>query len=413
VVLMVPTTQPEDIASYANRVGNAWKIGRKDVGDGILVIVAKNDRKMRIEVAKTLEGAVPDLAASRIIDEEMKPRFRNNDFAGGLNAAVDRLIGLVDGEAAARAFAAAASGKDSGEGFDWENLAIFLFVGVFVGAPIVRAILGKKLGSVVMGGGIGVIAFFITTSIAIAVMAGLIGAHGVAVLGRGCLDPGAPRRWRRFRRLGRWWRWRLEQRRQQRRRWLQLRRRWRFRGRWRLGGLVGMASATHFSRLGRIWRHQWIDEADVRRVLPDAAMERLAARVAASERRHSGEIRICVEAGLPLSYLWRNASARERAVTLFGKLRVWDTEHNNGVLIYLLLAEHAIEIVADRGIDAHVDNAEWAAMTQRMGAAFREGRFEDGLTQALEEMSALLVAHFPLAENEPDTNELPDQPVVL
>ncbi|SDI31940.1 TPM domain-containing protein [Variovorax sp. OV700] len=171
--------------------------------------------------------------------------------------------------------------------------------------------------------------------------------------------------------------------------------------------------ASLFSKLGRIWRHQWMDEADVRRVLPDAAMERLAARVGASERRHSGEIRICVEAGLPLSYLRRNASARERAVTLFGKLRVWDTQHNNGVLIYLLLAEHAIEIVADRGIDAHVDDAEWAAMTQRMGVSFREGRFEDGLTQALEEMSALLVTHFPLAENQPDTNELPDAPVVL
>jgi len=171
--------------------------------------------------------------------------------------------------------------------------------------------------------------------------------------------------------------------------------------------------ATLFSRLGRIWRHQWMDEADVRRVLPDAAMERLAARVAASERRHSGEIRLCVEAGLPWSYLRRDASARERAVTMFGKLRVWDTEHNNGVLIYLLLAEHAIEIVADRGIDARVDDAEWAAMAQRMGAAFREGRFEDGLTQALEEMSALLVAHFPLADNQPDTNELPDAPVVL
>ncbi|WP_431126965.1 TPM domain-containing protein [Variovorax paradoxus] len=171
--------------------------------------------------------------------------------------------------------------------------------------------------------------------------------------------------------------------------------------------------ASLFSKLGRIWRHQWMDEADVRRVLPDAAMERLAARVGASERRHSGEIRICVEAGLPLSYLRRNASARERAVTLFGKLRVWDTQHNNGVLIYLLLAEHAIEIVADRGIDAHVDDAEWAAMAQRMGASFREGRFEDGLTQALEEMSALLVAHFPLADNQPDTNELPDAPFVL
>ncbi len=173
------------------------------------------------------------------------------------------------------------------------------------------------------------------------------------------------------------------------------------------------AEATFFSKLGRIWRHRWIDEAAVRRVLPAAALERLAGRVGASERRHSGEIRICVEAGLPLSYLWRNAPARQRAVTLFGKLRVWDTEHNNGVLIYLLLAEHAIEIVADRGIDARVDDAEWAAMAQRMGSAFRDGRFEDGLTQALEEMSALLVEHFPLGENEPDTNELPDEPVVL
>ena len=171
VVLMVATTQPEDIASFANRVGNAWRIGRKEVGDGILVIVAKNDRKMRIEVAKTLEGAVPDLAAIRIIDEEMKPRFRNNDFAGGLNAAVARLIGLVDGEALPAPSSGGSEG--SGNGIDWENLAIFLFIGVFIAAPIVRSIVGKKLGSVVMGGGIGVVAFFITTSVVIAVLAGL------------------------------------------------------------------------------------------------------------------------------------------------------------------------------------------------------------------------------------------------
>ena len=171
VVLMVATTQPEDIASFANRVGNAWRIGRKEVGDGILVIVAKNDRKMRIEVAKTLEGAVPDLAAIRIIDEEMKPRFRNNDFAGGLNAAVARLIGLVDGEALPAP--SNGSSEGSGDGIDWENLAIFLFIGVFIAAPIVRSVVGKKLGSVVMGGGIGVVAFFITTSVVIAVLAGL------------------------------------------------------------------------------------------------------------------------------------------------------------------------------------------------------------------------------------------------
>lgn len=172
-----------------------------------------------------------------------------------------------------------------------------------------------------------------------------------------------------------------------------------------------MAALT--TRLARIWRHRWTDEAAVRRVLPADLLQRLTRRVGASERRHSGEIRICVEAGLPMSYLWRHASARERAVMLFGKLRVWDTAHNNGVLIYLLLAEHAIEIVADRGIDAHVDDAEWTAMTQRMSAAFRDGRFEDGLTQALEEVSALLVEHFPLAAGDADANELPDEPVIL
>ncbi|AGU52083.1 hypothetical protein VAPA_1c50290 [Variovorax paradoxus B4] len=174
VVLMVPTTAPEDIESYAQRVGDAWKIGRKNVGDGLLVIVAKDDRRMRIATAKALEGAVPDLAASRIIDEEMKPRFRNNDFAGGLNAAVDRLIGLVDGEPLPEPARSGNSGRSQGGDFDWENLAIFLFVAVFVGAPIVRAIVGKKLGSVLMGGGIGVIAFFLTTSVAIAVIAGLV-----------------------------------------------------------------------------------------------------------------------------------------------------------------------------------------------------------------------------------------------
>ncbi|WP_374670034.1 TPM domain-containing protein [Ramlibacter sp.] len=163
-------------------------------------------------------------------------------------------------------------------------------------------------------------------------------------------------------------------------------------------------------KLQRILRHRWIDEADTRKAVPPELVERLTRRVAASERRHSGEVRICVEAGLPLSYLWRGASARARAVAMFGKLRVWDTEHNNGVLIYLLLAEHAIEIVADRGLSRHVPPAEWQAIVQRMGGAFREERFEDGLTQALEEVSALLVQHFPLAADAVNPNELPDAP---
>ena len=171
--------------------------------------------------------------------------------------------------------------------------------------------------------------------------------------------------------------------------------------------------ASFIAKLGRLWRHRSADEAAVRRVLPPEALARLQARVAASERRHTGEIRLCIEAGLPVSYLWRGAPARERAIMLFGKLRVWDTEQNNGVLIYLLLAEHAIEIVADRGIDRHVDAHAWRALAERMGAAFRDSRFEDGLTQALEEVSTLQMAHFLRAEGEPDVNELPDAPVVI
>jgi len=166
------------------------------------------------------------------------------------------------------------------------------------------------------------------------------------------------------------------------------------------------------SKLGRILRHRWLDEADTRKAIPPDLLQRLAQRVAASEKRHSGQIRIYVEAGFPMSYLWRGATARERAMAIFGKLRVWDTEHNNGVLVYLLLAERAIEIVADRGLDRHVAPDEWKAIVARMSGAFREGRFEDGLTQALEEVSALLVQHFPVKDGQAHRNELPDEPVL-
>lgn len=174
VVLMVPTTLPEDIASYANRIGNAWKIGRKEVGDGILVIVAKDDRKVRIEVAKTLEGAVPDLAAKQIIDEAITPRFRQNDFAGGLTAAVDQLIARVSGEALpAPRQPASRQGGGSG-GFDWFDLAIFLFFAVPIAGAVLRGIFGRKLGSLVTGGGVGAIALLITSSLVVAGVAGIV-----------------------------------------------------------------------------------------------------------------------------------------------------------------------------------------------------------------------------------------------
>lgn len=164
------------------------------------------------------------------------------------------------------------------------------------------------------------------------------------------------------------------------------------------------------NKLLRILKHRWLDERDAARALGREGLARIQARVAASEKHHSGEIRICVEAGLPLSYLWRGASARERAVTMFGKLRVWDTEHNNGVLIYLLLAEHKIEIVADRGLDRHVDAAGWQRILDGMRAAFRAGHFEQGLNDAVDAVDALLAHHFPLAPGQVNPNELPDAP---
>ena len=164
------------------------------------------------------------------------------------------------------------------------------------------------------------------------------------------------------------------------------------------------------NKLVRILKHRWLDERDSARALGSEALNRLEARVHASEKAHSGEIRLCVEAGLPMSYLWQERSARDRAITLFGKLRVWDTEANNGVLIYLLLAEHAIEIVADRGLARHVPPEYWQGIVAGLREAFRSGRFEDGLNAAIAAVDAILVRHFPLEPGQRNPNELPDRP---
>ena len=175
-------------------------------------------------------------------------------------------------------------------------------------------------------------------------------------------------------------------------------------------------------RLQRLLRHRWMDERDSRKAVPPDVLARLAARVAASEARHTGEVRICVEASLPVKCLWRSDATprivRERAVELFGKLGVWDTEHNNGVLIYLLLAEHAIEIVADRGLNGRVSDVDWQMIVARMRNAFQGDRFEDGLTDALAEVSGLLVKHFAIAvgadgRSAHNPDELPNEPVVF
>lgn len=170
VVLLVNTTQPEDIVSYANRVGNTWKIGRKEVGDGLLLVAAMQDHKLRIEVAKSLEGAIPDLEAKRVIDGLITPRFKQGDFVGGLDAGVSRIMALITGEALP---APAQTARVAAGEFDWMQLAVFMFIAVPVVGAVMKKMLGQQLGSVVTGGVAGGIAMVFTASVVIAVLAGM------------------------------------------------------------------------------------------------------------------------------------------------------------------------------------------------------------------------------------------------
>ena len=173
VVLLVPSSQPEDIASFANRVFNTWKIGRAGVGDGLLIVVAKNDRTIRIEVSKTLEGAIPDLVAKRVITELMTPSFKRSDFYGGIDDATNQIMVLIQGEALPEP-AASTRSSPAQNGFQWMDLVVFLFIAVPVGATIARRALGNKLGSFVTGGLVGLLAMVVTSSLLIAIAAGLV-----------------------------------------------------------------------------------------------------------------------------------------------------------------------------------------------------------------------------------------------
>lgn len=171
--------------------------------------------------------------------------------------------------------------------------------------------------------------------------------------------------------------------------------------------------ATLMQKISRLWRHRWT-EGQVQSAFPDEVLLRLEKAVAASESQHTGQIRLCVEGGLPYSYIWRGAQARERAVGLFGKLRTWDTEHNNGVLIYLLLADHAIEIIADRAAARAIPQPAWDTVVKDMQEGFQREAYAQGLEQALEQVSKLLIAHFPrtAADESLADKGLPDAPVV-
>lgn len=210
VVLIIASTAPEDIASYANRVGNAWKIGRKEVGDGLLLVVAKNDRKLRIEVAKALEGAVPDLAAKQVIDQAITPRFKQGDFAGGLDAGVERLMQLVRHEDLPTPTNQPAHGTASG--VEKALAGIFGFTGVALTLALgISGFFGALLFSTT-GALAAVVTWFYTESYLATLLMGIFGyAYGIYVLlkwaGKGstAVSGGAARTTTTTDNSGSWW----------------------------------------------------------------------------------------------------------------------------------------------------------------------------------------------------------------
>ena len=161
----------------------------------------------------------------------------------------------------------------------------------------------------------------------------------------------------------------------------------------------------------RVLKHLFAPHWIMYRAFPRAALKRIESAIRESEKSHAGELRFAVEAGLHLMPLLRGVTPRQRARQVFAELNVWDTEENSGVLIYLQLVDRRIEIVADRGISAKMEQATWDAICRRMEVAFRGGRFEQGVLEGVREITALLVRHFPARGANPD--ELPDKPAVL
>jgi uncharacterized membrane protein len=163
--------------------------------------------------------------------------------------------------------------------------------------------------------------------------------------------------------------------------------------------------------LARFWRHVAMSPIRARRAFPPATLDALQPRIAAAEKRHRGEIRFVVECELTTAQLWRDLTSRERARQVFAEQGVWNTQENNGVLIYLLLADRRVEIVADRGIGNRVEASQWEAACRMMESHFRDGRFEAGAAAGIDAVSGLLAAHFPATGERP--NELPDRPKLI
>lgn len=161
----------------------------------------------------------------------------------------------------------------------------------------------------------------------------------------------------------------------------------------------------------RILKHLSVGKAAMRRTFPRATLDKIERLIAEVERTHAGQIRFAVESALDTRRLLAGQTPRERAIEVFSQLRIWDTEHNNGVLIYLLLADRDVEIVADRGVHAKLGQATWETVCQEMEMAFRQGSFEEGVLAGIRNVGAHLARHYP--HSGAKTNELPDEPVLI
>ena len=163
--------------------------------------------------------------------------------------------------------------------------------------------------------------------------------------------------------------------------------------------------------LGRFWRHVVMTPWSAARCFPSTTLDAIQEAVAAGELNHRGQVRFVIEAELTTSQLWNEMNSRRRALEVFSMTGVWDTEENSGVLVYVLLADRKVEIVADRGIQGHVSVQEWKEICHIMEAAFRDARYEAGAISGVQAISALLARHFP--SRGANRNELPDRPIVL
>ena len=335
-VVIVRSTQPETIEQYALRVVEAWKIGRKGVDDGAILVVALDDRKLRIEVGYGLEGALPDASANRIIDEDIVPAFRRGDFYGGIATGVDRMLRVIEGEPLPEPELRSPSQGVPG----LFSVLPFLFIFALFGGSIFRRLFGRVGGAFATGGLVGFLTWVLVGILGLALgaailaflfallgglgggggggrppaaTAGTAGATGAAggipaasvAVGSAAVAASAV-----------------------------------------AGAAAAAVSVAAAPReggesmdWGRWLRHLFATRTALRRAFPVDALDAIEQAITASERHHSGEIRFAIEGSLEPGDAWRGKPPRARALEVFAALGVWDTAANNGVLVYVLLAD--------------------------------------------------------------------------